>query len=325
MTKPKIAIILLNYNGEIDTLECLESIKKINYLNFQTIIVDNASNDNLCEIILKNYPEIHLIANSDNFGFAEGNNIGIRYALKNNFDFIFLLNNDTIVDSEILNAFISASIEKPKAGILGAKIYQYQNKEIIDHFGGFWDKEKAEFKSLANGEKDLKKYSKITEVDYVCGCSFFVKAQAFKEIGLLEKDFFLIWEESDFCTRAKRNGFKIYAVPKALLWHKISASFLGKPHMHYYWWRNRLLWIKRNQSNKERLDLYKNILFKEIFKVFRHYLLKSIQIKIESFFLRKKISQDKINKHKRYKAGVRGILDFFFSRFGKGPEFLTKK
>jgi GT2 family glycosyltransferase len=137
-------------------------------------------------------------------------------------------------------------------------------------------------------------------------------------IGLLESRFFLFWEETDFCTRARRSGFEVWTAPQAKIWHKVSASFTGnKPHMHYFWWRSRLLWIERNCPFKERTKLYKRIIFPELWKHFRHFLLKSIQ----SLLTQK---PDAKEKARRNLAGLAGALHYSLGRFGNCPKWITK-
>ena len=113
-----------------------------------------------------------------------------------------------------------------------------------------------------------------------------IKKEVIETIGMLEEKFFLIWEETDFCYRAKKAGFEIWTVPTAKIWHKISASFSGgKPHMHYYWWRNRLLWINRNLSKKEKRELYLSLLLKEMYKTTKRYYVQTLLFFITRPFL----------------------------------------
>jgi GT2 family glycosyltransferase len=324
---PKISIIIVNWNGWKDTVECLNSVKQINYPNYETIIVDNGSCDNSIIQIKKKFPDILLLETKKNLGFAGGNNVGISYALKNGAEFFLLLNNDTIVNKEILNSFINGFYSQKKAGILGAKILCYKNK-YIDHFGGFWNSKIAEFVSQANKQIDDDKWSSMKQVDYVSGCAFFIKKSVIEKIGLLEEDFFLIWEETDYCYRAKKAGFEIWAVPTAKVWHKISSSFSGgHHHMHYYWWRNRLLWIKRNCSKQEKKQLYKNVIFPEIIHIHKLKYLKSLQylFLLTFFYFFPKNKKIKKQKLLRYKAGCKGIKDYYRRKFGKGPKWLSKK
>jgi GT2 family glycosyltransferase len=312
---PKISIILLNWNGKKDTLECLASLQKVDYPNFQPIVVDNGSADDSVSVLRAAYPSVPILEAKSNLGFAGGNNLGIEWCLRHHADWILLLNNDTIVAPDFLDEFLRAAKEEPKAKILGAKILRYHHPDIIDHLGGFWNPQICEFVSPDSGQLDHP-YFNMRAADYVCGAALLMHRSVPETIGLLEPKFFLFWEESDFCCRAKRCGFEVWTAPGAKVWHKVSASFTGgKPHMHYFWWRSRLLWIDRNCTPEEKKKLYKKVILPEIWKMSRQYLIKSAIC----FFFPKTVRTQKV---RRLKAGCTGVLDFFRKRFGNCPDWL---
>jgi len=316
----KIFIILLNWNGKKDTLECLASLEKIKNPRFSTVIVDNGSIDDSVKTLREAYPQIPIIETKANLGFAGGNNVAIEWALQKRADWIFLLNNDTIVDPDVLTAFLEAASIDPFPKVLGAKIYRYHDPQIIDHLGGQWNPKIAEFESCNSGKVDDGiSYENREKVDYACGAALFIHRSVFESIGLLEPRFFLFWEETDFCTRARRAGFEVWTAPQAKIWHKVSSSFTGgKPHMHYFWWRSRLLWIERNCSTEEKKELYRNIIIPELWKSMRHYLLRSIQ----SLFSRNATNRQKTL---RLKAGCLGAFHYWTQRFGNCPKWLSNK
>lgn len=317
----KITIVILNYNGLSDTLSCLESVFNIDYPNFEVIVVDNKSK--ICPLeIKKRFPKTILILNQENAGFAEGCNVGIRRALENKADFVLLLNNDTVVERGILKGFLEASLKKPKGGIFGGKILRYSSFATIDHLGGMWSAKKAEFFSLGAND-DSNKWKEMQVVDYVCGCLFFIKKEVIEKIGFLEKKFFLLWEETDYCYRAKKAGFEVWTVPEAVIKHKISASFSGgKIHSDYFFWRNRLLWIERNQSTKEKLSLLK-VIIPQTFNLCKITAIKSLELFFIKYFKPQKISEKKVLNLLRKKASLRGVLDYFLRKFGPGPSWIT--
>jgi GT2 family glycosyltransferase len=314
---PKVAIVLLNWNGKKDTLECLDSLSKITYDNYEILLVDNGSHDGSVETLQSAYPELSIIETYANLGYAGGNNVGIDHALQRGADFILLLNNDTSVPPSFLNAFLEAAQEKPRGGVFGAKVLCYQKPDTIDQFGGMWNEKIAEFESIGRGRHESH-FNEMMQVDYVSGCALFIRKEVFQKIGKIEQDFFLLWEETDFCYRAKKAGFEIWTVPKAFILHKISASFSGKALMHYYWWRNRLLWIERNCTASQKRSLYLKILIKEMFKIHKLNTLKTAQHWIYKTLFPQKITDKKVRELKRYKAGCKGIRDYFLRRFG-GP------
>lgn len=321
--KPKVAIIILNWNGKKDTLACLQSVAAITYPHYETIVVDNGSTDGSLEAIQNAFKSIHLIANSENLGFAEGNNVGIRYALQNEADYILLLNNDTEVEPDLLDAFVQGFDKNPEAGILGAKILLFGQRDTMDHWGGHWNRQSAQFDLVGLRQKDGPSTSQ--NIDYVCGAALIARRSVFETIGLLEPRFFLIWEESDFCFRARKAGYLTMTCPEARIYHKVSASFVGKPHSTYFWWRNRLLWIERNCSQAEKVQLYLKVLLPEIAHLIKIFCLKVLQLPVRKKLNPKKDYRQQEDKLLKTKAALQGVHDYARRRFGKGPDWLYHK
>ena len=287
MNNPSVAIIILNWNGWLDTIECIESVFQIYYSNFKVIIVDNNSNDNSIQKIehytkgklkirsnffeynsynkpikTKTYTKeeseskkdltlsehLILIKNDINYGFAEGNNIGMRFALKNlNPDYILLLNNDTVVDKEFLKFLVIEGEKNEKTGLLGPKIYYYDNPNIIWCIGGKIDWKFARGLHIGNNIIDNGQYEELKNFDYISGSSILLKRKVIEDIGLLDKRFFLFFEETDLALRATAKGYVNLYVPNAKIWHKVSKSGGGmsKSIGLYYITRNRWLFMKK--------------------------------------------------------------------------------
>lgn len=320
---PKISIILLNWNGKSDTLACLASLEKLSYSHYEVIVIDNGSTDDSPAAIRSLYPQHFLIEAGQNLGFAEGNNRGIQQALKNGADLIFLLNNDTIVAPNLLESFIDTFRTHPEAGILGAKIFLYTERDTLDHLGGTWNAKTGTFQLVGLHQKDNDQWQDPQELDYVCGAGLIVKRSVFETIGYLESRFFLIWEESDLCFRARKAGFKALTCPKAHLWHKVSASFVGgKPHSTYFWWRNRLLWIERNCSLKEKLSLTFFVLIPDILHMLKIRLLKKLQLFFTKCFNPGADIREKELKLLKNRAALCGVKDYLLRRFGNGPSWI---
>ncbi|GBF80945.1 glycosyltransferase family 2 protein [Aphanothece sacrum] len=307
---PKILIIILNWNGKKDTLECLESSTKIDYDNYEIVVVDNGSTDDSVKSIREKYSHIKIIENNANLGYAEGNNVGIRYALSENTDYILLLNNDTIVDKNLLTNFIKASENYPKAGIFGAKIYYFDTPNKIWFAGGTWQLEKAKSEHIGGNEIDDSGFwNDVKEVDYACGCALLIKSEVIQKIGLLESRFFLTWEELDWCYRAKKLGYQSLIVPSAKVWHKISASFVGgagKFHQQYFMERNRLLWMEKHLQLNQIISVYKRIILPEIYESMRGYLS----------------SNSSPNKKAKCKVSLAAFRDYIQRRFGDCPSWV---
>jgi GT2 family glycosyltransferase len=321
---PKIAIIVLNWNGKRDTKDCLESLEKLTYPSYEIIVVDNGSTDGSVPYLRDRFPGLLIIKTGANLGFAEGNNVGIRKALKQGADLFFLLNNDTIVASDILERFVDTYRSNPQAGILGARIYLHEQRDTLDHLGGLWNSKTGTFDFIGHRLKD-EGAQEPQELDYVCGAGLIVKRAVIESIGFLEPKFFLIWEESDFCLRAKRTGYKILTCPQAILWHKVSASFVGgKIHSTYFWWRNRLLWIERNCPRKEKWSLYLKVLIPDILHMLKIRLLKQTQLFFSKIFAPTHDYREKEQKMLMNRAALSGVRDYFLRRFGNAPQWVYK-
>lgn len=257
---PKISIVILNWNGETDTLECLESVQKIDYPSYEVVVVDNGSTDNSVATIKQQYPSVILLETGENIGYAGGNNVGIRHAMSNGAEYILLLNNDTIVDPHLLSRFVNAARIVPQGGIFTGKIYFHSEPEKIWYAGAKWMKNISSFNHVGFGTIDNERdFNAIVETDYASGCALFVKAAVINEIGLLDEKFFLTYEETDWCYRARAAGHKCLFVPTAKVWHKVSASFGGaeSPLQLYFYSRNILLWAERHLPRSDYWRLFR--------------------------------------------------------------------
>ncbi|MBI5465538.1 glycosyltransferase family 2 protein [Candidatus Gottesmanbacteria bacterium] len=275
----KVTIIILNWNGKEDTLECLKSVRQLSAINCQlsTIVVDNGSTDGLVNEIkneklkMKNdNVKLKIIENKKNLGFAEGNNVGIRYALKEGADYVMLLNNDTLVEKNMVKELLWVMEKDKTIAIAGPKIYfapgfeyhanRYKEEErgkVIWYAGGIIDWQNVYASHRGVDEVDHGQYNKEEETDFVTGCAMMVKREVFEKIGFLDPKYFLYFEDNDFCQRAKRAGFKIFYVPKAIIYHKNAASSEkpGSAIQQYYQTRNRFLFGFKYASLRAKLAL----------------------------------------------------------------------
>jgi GT2 family glycosyltransferase len=246
---PKVVIIILNWNGKADTIECLESMKRITYSNYKILLVDNGSTDGSVECFRERYPGMEIIENRENLGFAEGNNVGIRKAMETGADYVLLLNNDTVVDKEFLGELVEVAESDPKIGFAGPKVYYYNynsRKDVLNFAGGKLNMWKGTSYHIGGNEIDTGQYDEIKKVDYAEGSCLFISKEVINKIGLLDSIYFTYWEETDWCIRGKNAGYSSIFVPKAKIWHKIGASNKGKKNV-YYLVRNRF-WFMRKYS-----------------------------------------------------------------------------
>ena len=225
MSNPKVSIIILNWNGFEVTMECLDSLKKIKYPNYEIIVVDNASSGDDVKILKEKYGDfIQIIANDQNYGYPEGNNIGMRYAMEKGTDYLLLLNNDTVVDSEFATELVKVAESDPSIGMTGSKIYYYDRPNMMQATGGRIHWWLGVIEVCAQDENDVGQYDNVTERDYLFGTSLLIKKSLIEKISFLDPYYFFGVEEYDYCTRAKQAGFRIIYVPKSKIWHKVGAD-----------------------------------------------------------------------------------------------------
>ena len=248
MHYPKVYIVILNWNRHVDTLECIESVKKINYPNYNIILVDNGSTDISPDIFKQRHEDIILIKNEENIGYADGNNVGIRNALLNKAEYVWLLNNDAVVHPDALTEMVDIGEKVPESGILGSKIYYYDRPEVIWFAGATINWKYAFSYHIGCDQNDKPLYDIIKEVDRVTGCSMLVKRDVCEKIGLMDEKLFLYAEELDWCVRAKIAGYKILYIPGSKVYHKVSVSTGGNNSIvfNYFNTRNFLYVIKKN-------------------------------------------------------------------------------
>jgi hypothetical protein len=252
---PLAAIIVLTWNQRDLTLDCLTSLAKMTYPadRLDVIVVDNGSADGTAETIRERFPQVTVLENAENLGFAEGNNVGIRYAMKHSADYVMLLNNDTVVDPEMLTRLIQVGEAYPASGIITPKIYYYGERDRIWCAGASIDWRTGSTKRLQADQLDTEQESEPYRVDFASGCAICLKREVIEKIGLLDPRFFIYYEETDWCVRASKAGWQIIYVPTSYVWHKVSAAMgTASPATDYYMNRNVLLFLTKNQTGWRR-------------------------------------------------------------------------
>lgn len=243
-----ICIILVNYNGYDDTVECIKSIENSDYDNYKIILVDNGSKDKN-KILNDNYINnaADVIISEENLGFSGGNNLGIKYAQeKYDPEYYLLLNNDTVITKDTISNLKKGFDFDSKAGIITGKIYYFSEPKTIWAAGG-----KFNFNTGIADQPELGKiddgvqYENTCEVSFATGCTMLISKQVINTVGYLEESYFLYAEDTDYCCRVLNAGFKIIYVGKALIYHKVSASTGKQSNMQqYYMFRNNCYIIK---------------------------------------------------------------------------------
>jgi len=299
-TKPRVSIIILNWNGWKDTIECLESVYQITYPNYDVIVVDNGSEDESLEkikgyaegklkVISKSFEDVDgnkplqyiecaqkdarakgkgmaeiatlppqekliLIKNEKNYGFAEGNNIAIKYALKVlNPQYILLLNNDTVVERDFLDELVYTASSDKRIGFVGPKTYYYDyhgRRDVINFAGGKLIMWKGKSAHIGLKKIDTGQYDRTTDVDYIEGSCLLARRETLESVGLLDPSYFLYWEETDLCIRAQKAGYRTVYSSKAKIWHKVGASG-NATQLGYFFTRNRFRFMKKYSTRAE--------------------------------------------------------------------------
>lgn len=244
-TSSIVATVVVNWNGAKDTLACLASLEvsRRDHAQSLVIVVDNGSTDDSVPVIARSFPRAHLLCAGVNSGFTGGNNMGIFHALQHNVDYIFLLNNDTLLEPNTLLTLTQVLENEPHYGIATPVIHRFPDTAEI-WFGGATLDLPSGTALHENREvpgRDRAPYA----LPWASGCALLIRANLLKALGGFDDRYFLVWEDVDLCLRARALGSSIALVPEARLYHKISRSFVNVSlTRRYYHVRNNLLLLR---------------------------------------------------------------------------------
>ena len=297
---PKVFVSIINFNGKKDTLKCLQSVNELNKKGFDlsVVVLDNGSKEPF-ETDRKYNFDLKIIRSDRNLGFSGGQNLGIKYALGKEADFVLILNNDVTLDKDLIKNLLS-SFDNGNYGLVSPKIYFEKGKEfhkglykendlgkVIWYAGGVMDWQNVIGFHRGVDQVDKGQFDKAGETDFVSGCCMLVKKEVFEKVGLFVDKYFLYYEDNDLSQRAKKEGFSSFYEPKGFLWHDNagSAGGSGSSLQDYYITRNRLLFGTRYASLRAKTALIKE----------------SIMILLKGRKWQKK-----------------GVLDFYTGKMGKG-------
>jgi GT2 family glycosyltransferase len=226
-SQPSVFVLVLNFNGGEKLLSCLSSVFQSDFPRFEVVVVDNCSTDGSLDTARRNFSRAHFIKNSSNAGFAKGNNLGLRFALEKFADYVFVLNNDAVVEKNTISQLVQEADGKQAVGILSPLVLSADGKTVWFSGGKIdWVKMRAVHDDAAVPEHPY-------PTEYVCGCAMLVNKDVFKKIGLFDERFFLYYEDADFSLRAKKAGFSLLMVPSATVTHLEQSAGRGKSKT--YW------------------------------------------------------------------------------------------
>lgn len=274
---PKISIIILTFNSGKYIFDCLKSVYKSSYQNYEVIVVDNGSKDKSVDLVKNNFHDVKLVLNEKNLGFTGGNNIGVKHVTG---EIVFLLNDDTVIDKDLLKNLVRELVSSDNIGVIGPKIFYMpaspagrdEPKKIW--FGGGMI-------NWVKGKGYHLKSNKKQEVDYITGCALMTRKSIIDKIGLFDNKFFAYWEDADFCQRVKKLGFKIIYLPYGGVWHakSVTSSLVYMKdikgnypkmlwrYLKFGWllkwknYRNRFVFFMRHASSKHKIGFLIKFIF----------------------------------------------------------------
>lgn len=222
---PLVYVILLVWNNWPDTVTCLNSLQATTYGNWRAVIVDNGSTDDSVQRIREAHPTATFIENGRNLGFAGGCNVGIRKAVENGADYVWLLNADTTVTKSTLGAMVNRAKHEPTIGAVGSVIYCMDKPSKVQAWGGgyinFWIGRSRQFRKRVSDQT----------LEFVTGASMLIPLRVLASVGLFDEGFFMYWEDSDYCYRMREAGWRITTAPNSVVYHKGSATFVSRGHL----------------------------------------------------------------------------------------------
>lgn len=263
----KIFIIILNYNGVLDTIDCLASLYKQDYPHFEVVVVDNGSTDDSVQVISRIYPNVIVIENKTNYGYTGGNNIGIQYAIENDAQYVWLLNNDTIVESDSLSKLFMAANESVNIGLASPLIYYYDKPSEIQFSGNIINWREKNISVV----RDVELLTNKTALKNMAlwGTALLIKRDVINKIGILNDKYFAYHEDIEYSSRAIKNGFINIVVPSSKVYHKFAHTSGGiySPLHCYFMTRNIFFFWMDNLPFLGRLTYLRKYLANSIYLV----------------------------------------------------------
>ncbi len=299
-TEPLVYIVLLNYNNSADTIECFKSLQNITYTNYKIVIIDNNSPNNSMDYFIKYMDDnnqnyiyhkskdeattfatthknfISLIQSGHNGGYGSGNNIGIKYALNNNADYVLILNNDTIVDQHFLEPLVEICEKDQKVGIVSGKIFFYDNPDTIWFNGGKFNPWTASIKHFHFKEKDIGQ-KPSSEITFISGCLILIPRMVIEKVGLINEDYFMYLEDLEFCHRILQNDYKLDIAFESKVWHKKDVSSHSRLSQQtvFYSTMNKIKFIIANARSINKIT---SIIYILIIVSFRYLYIKRFDL-----------------------------------------------
>jgi GT2 family glycosyltransferase len=245
---PLVGCVVLNSNRREDTLECLGSIAAAGDGRLRTFVLDCQSTDGSVAAVRSGFPDVQVIELERNLGYAGNNNVGIEAALDAGVEWVFVLNEDTVLAPDCLPRLMDVARTDPHIGILGPMVYHHDEPGIIQSAGGGLT---ARWQGFHHGQNqpDAGQFTGAHDVQWISGCAILVRREVIEGVGALDPRFFIYWEETEWCVRAGKAGWRVVQVPAAKVWHKgVQRDYRPKPSVTYYSTRNRLFMLSIHRA-----------------------------------------------------------------------------
>lgn len=246
MPNPLVAVIIVNYNGYELTRECLRSFSGVAYDRYVLIVVDNASRDDSAPRLRQEFPQVIYVQSETNLGFTGGNNLGLAIAYELGVDYVFFLNNDTVVAGNVFD-LVTFLEDHPDVGMVAPLTFYYDNPEITSFGGGYLNRNTGRIIFLNKGIRREEIPESVVFCSFLEGAAIMARTELVKQVGGFNDDYFLTSEESELCVKIADLGYRLALITSCSVWHKISQTVgAGSELMTYFIYRNRLVFIKNN-------------------------------------------------------------------------------
>jgi len=264
MEEPQVIAITLNWNGREMTLDCVESLLECQYPKLEIIVVDNGSSDGTPEAVRARFPDVTVIENGKNLGYSKGFNRGIDHAMGRGAEYLLILNNDTRIDPLAVDELVEVAKSDDKIGFVTGKVYSFDEPQRLQTVGNHNHPWNLVGGHVGMNEMDEGQYDEIMDYDFIDDVFWLVRREVVEKVGMYDPEFFLYFENTDWCARARRAGFRLVYTPMAKLWHKGSMSSGGGTNPVNTFWmaRNRYPFMWRNGSASQRF----RFIFEQFFR-----------------------------------------------------------
>ena len=250
---PKVTVLTLSWNKKFHTLEWLDAVGRLEYPNFDVLVVDNGSSDGSPAAIRKRNPSVTVIENGENLGYSRGFNVGMEHAFGSGADYVLVMNNDAVIDPEALTALVDVAQTDPKIGFVSGKVFHYFRSEELQTVGTERHPYLVAGRQIGFGEEDHGQYDEPAEREISDDVYLLVSRAAFEAVGGYDPEFFIVHENVDWCIRLREAGFKIMYAPGAKIWHKGKAGGGWSAHFVFYQTRNDFVLVAKHAPRTKAL------------------------------------------------------------------------